>query len=118
MYSDANSARASAQAMEQEYKGKLSAAMETGEQIVKEATARGQARQEDIIRQANDEAARIRSKAEADIEMERKKAIKDAKDEISNMAVAIAQKVVGRELNTADQAQLVDAFIDELGDQV
>ena len=34
------------------------------------------------------------------------------------MAIAIAEKVVGRELNAADQAQLVDNFINELGDQV
>lgn len=118
MYSDADSARSSAKALEEDYKQKLSAAMETGEQIVKDATARGQAREEEILRQANDEASRIRSKAEADIAMERKKAINDAKNEISDMAMAIAQKVVGRELNNADQENLVDAFINELGDQV
>jgi F-type H+-transporting ATPase subunit b len=49
--------------------------------------------------------------------MEKKKAINDAKDEISGMAIAIAEKVVGRELNAQDHAQLVDAFIDELGEQ-
>jgi F0F1-type ATP synthase membrane subunit b/b' len=30
--------------------------------------------------------------------------------------MAIAEKVVGRELNAADQAKLVDEFIEELGD--
>ena len=33
------------------------------------------------------------------------------------MALAIAGKVVCRELNAADQASLVDSFIAELGDQ-
>ena len=55
-------------------------------------------------------------KASADIELERKKAINDAKNEISGIAIAIAGKVVGRELNENDQAALVDHFIDELGD--
>ena len=118
MYSDADNARVSAKAMEDEYKQKLSAAMETGERIVKDATARGQAKEEEILRQANAEASRMLSKAEADIAMEKKKAIKDAKDEISGMAMAIAEKVVGRELTAADQSQLIDAFINELGDQV
>lgn len=118
MYSDADSARSTAKALEKEYKQKLSTVMETSEQIVKDATARGQAREEAILRQANDEAARIRDKAEADIALERKKAIKDAKDEISDIALAIARKVVGRELNNADQEKLVDTFICELGDQV
>ena len=57
-------------------------------------------------------------KASKDIAQEKKKAINDAKDEISGLALAIAEKVVGRELNQADQANLLDAFIDELGDQV
>ena len=118
MYSDADNARVSAKAMEDEYKQKLSAAMETGERIVKDATARGQAKEEEILRQANAEASRMLSKAEADIAMEKKKAINDAKDEISGMAMAIAEKVVGRELTAADQSQLIDAFINELGDQV
>ena len=118
MYSEADSARVSAKAMEEEYKQKLSAAMETGERIVKDATARGQAKEEEILRQANAEASRMLSKAEADIAMEKKKAINDAKDEISGMAMAIAEKVVARELTAADQSKLVDEFINELGDQV
>ena len=118
MYSDADNARVSAKAMEDEYKQKLSAAMETGERIVKDATARGQAKEEEILRQANAEASAMLSKAAADIAMEKKKAINDAKDEISGMAMAIAEKVVGRELTAADQSQLIDAFINELGDQV
>ena len=85
--------------------------------MVKEATARGQKREEEILRQANAEAAHILDKAAADAAMEKKKAINDAKDEIAEMAMAIAGKVVARELNDADQANLVDHFIDELGDK-
>ena len=118
IYSDADSARNTAMALEEEYKQKLSSAVETGEQIVKDATLRGQLREEDILRQANEEATRIRNKAEADIAMEREKAIADAKGEISDMALEIARKIIGRELKSDDQADLVDAFIDELGDQV
>ena len=118
MYSEADTARSSAKAKESEYKEKLSVAAETGERIVKAATARGQSREEEILRQANAEASAILDKAAADIAMEKKKAINDAKDEISGMAIAIAEKVVGRELNAADQGKLIDDFINGLGDQV
>jgi F-type H+-transporting ATPase subunit b len=57
-------------------------------------------------------------KASADIAQEKKKAINDAKNEISGLALAIAGKVVARELTAADQSSLVDSFINELGDQV
>ena len=69
-----------------------------------------------IIREANVRADAILSKATADIAQEKKKAINDAKDEISVIALAIAGKVVGRELNADDQAKLVDSFIEELGE--
>ena len=117
MYGAADEAKSSAIAMESEYQQKLSAAAETSERMVKEAVTRGQHREEEIIRQANQEADAIRSKAAADIAQEKKKAINDAKDEISEMAMAIAEKVVGRVLSDADQASLVDHFIDELGEQ-
>ena len=118
IYEQADTAKAEAQALETEYKQKLSVASETSERIVKEAVARGQSREEEIIRQTNAEISIMLEKASADIAMEKKKAINDAKDEISDIAMAIAEKVVGRELNAADQAKLVDSFIDELGDQV
>ena len=118
MYDCAKKAQKEAQALEAEYQQKLSAAAETSERIVKEAVARGQSREEQIIHQANQEASAILEKASKDIAQEKKKAINDAKDEISGLALAIAEKVVGRELNQADQANLLDAFIDELGDQV
>ena len=118
MYKDAGEAKTQAQAMQAEYQEKLSAAQETSERLVKEAVARGQHREEEIIRQANQEASAILDKANADIALEKKKAINDAKDEISDIALAIAGKVVGRELNQADQSQLIDHFINELGDNV
>ena len=58
------------------------------------------------------------AKASADIAQEKKKALNDAKNEISGLALAIAGKVVERELNGADQADLIDRFIDGLGDEV
>ena len=118
MYADAGSARQQAQELQAEYQQKLAAAQVTSERIVKEAVARGQSREEEIIRKANQEAAAIMDKASADIAMEKKKTINDAKNEISGLAMAIAEKVVARELTAADQSKLVDDFINELGDQV
>ncbi len=117
MYDAAGAAKEEAAAMKQEYQQKLSAAQATSERLVKEAVVRGQSREEEIIRQANREASAILDKAAADIAQEKKKAINDAKDEISDIAMAIAGKVVGRTLDPRDQAALVDRFIEELGEQ-
>ena len=118
MYTSAGEAQSEANAMRDEYQQKLSAAQQTSERLVKEATLRGQAKEEEIIQKANEEASAILSKAAADIAMEKKKAINDAKDEIAGLSRAIAGKVVERELTSADQQKMIDSFIDGLGDGV
>ena len=115
MYDAAALAQADAKALQSDYQLKLSAAAETSDRLVKEAMVRAQKREEEIILQANQQASAILEKASADIAQEKKKAINDAKNEISDMALAIAGKVVGRAVNEADHAALVDHFIDELG---
>ena len=115
MYTKAGQAEEQAAALREEYTSKLNAASDKAERLVKEAVVRGQNREEEIIRAANAEADNIRAKAHADIEQEKKKAINDAKDEISVIAIAVAGKVVGRELSAdGDQSRLVDQFIEEL----
>ena len=116
MYDAAGQAEADAEAMRADYQQKLADAQATSERIVKDAVVRAQKREEEIIAQTHGQAAQIMQKAESDIAQEKKKALNDAKDEISDIAMAIAGKVVGRELNAADQADLVDSFIDRLGE--
>ncbi len=116
MYAQAETSRDTAEKLQSEYEEKLSEATATSERLVKEATVRGQAKEEEIIREANQRAEAIRAKASADIAQEKKKALNDAKDEISVIALAIAGKVVGRELDANDQSKLVDSFIEELGE--
>ena len=118
LYADAGKAKAEAETLQSEYRQKLSDAQETSERMVKEAVARGQSREDEILRQANREADAIRQKASQDIALEKKKAMNEAKDEISVIALAIAGKVVGKELENSDQSALVDQFINELGDEV
>ena len=118
MYASADAAKQQAETLQADYQLKLTVAQATSDRIVKEAMQRGQAREEEILRNANAEAAAIMDKVSNHIALEKKKAINDAKHEISGLAMAIAGKVVGRELTAADQSKLVDSFIDELGDQV
>ncbi len=116
MYSDAGQARDEAEAMKSEYSAKLTDAYSTSDRIVKDAVVRAQRREEDIIRQANIEAQAIVDKAVNDAALEKKKAINDAKDEISGISLAIAEKVIERNLASADQEKLIDDFLKNLGD--
>ena len=118
MYADADQAKTQAQQLRTEYEGKLAEAQLTGDRLVKEAMARGQQRQEEILRLANAEADAVRRKAEADIAREKKKAVDEAKSEIADLAMDIAGKVVVHSLDKSGHSALVDRFIDQLGDGV
>lgn len=87
-------------------------------QILQSAQKTAAARSDEIIRQAQDQASQIKEKATADIDRAKKKAINEAKHEISDIAIILAGKVVGRSLNQQDQSRLVDEFIGKLGDGV
>ncbi len=117
MYQKADQSQKQAAQLQAEYEDKLSVATQTSDRLVKEAMARGKNREEEIVRQANQEADAIRQKASADIAREKKKALNDAKDEISSLAMEIAGKVVGATLDSAQQQKLVDSFLEELGEQ-
>ena len=115
---DAEAAKAEAMAIKETYEKNMAESKAKADDLLMNAQRTANARSEEIIGQAQAAAAQIKSKASADIEMEKKKAINDAKNEISGLAMAIAGKVVERELNTADQADLIDRFIEELGEGV
>lgn len=116
MYADAGKAKRDAQQLRDQYQEKLSQAKLESDQLVKEAVVRAQNREEEILRQANADAAAIMDKANSDIAREKKKAVNDAKNEISDLAMAIAGKVVEREISSADHSAMIDRFIEELGD--
>ncbi len=116
--SDAKAAKDEALNIKKTYEDNMLQANVKANEILQTAQKTAAERSEKIIAEAQNSAAQIKSKASADIAQEKKKAINDAKNEISGLAMAIAGKVVEKELGETDQSQLIDRFINELGDQV
>ena len=115
---EAENAKSEALAIKKTYEQNMLEAKAKADDLLMTAQRTANSRSEEIISQAQQQAAQIKSKAAADIELENKKALNEAKNEISDLAMAIAGKVVARELNAGDQADMIDRFIDELGDNV
>ena len=68
----------------------------------------------DSIGQAIEKANAILAKAQAAIELEKKKMLAEARSEISRLVVATTQKVLARELSDADRSRYNDAAAKEL----
>lgn len=116
--SDAQKAKDEALTIKKTYEENMLQANVKANEILVAAQKTAAERSEKIIGEAQQTAAQIKSKASADIAQEKKKAINDAKNEISGLAMAIAGKVVERELAESNQQELIDRFISELGEQV
>lgn len=116
MYEDASAAKEQADRLQAEYAASISGAKEEANQIVKDAQKRAQMRSDEILTDAQTKASAMMTKAEEEIAREKKKAVNEIKDEISDLAVMIATKVVGKDLNTQDHEQLIQEFIDGAGD--
>ena len=112
---EARSAREEAMTIKATYEENMKQAKAEANQILAHAQKTASARSEEIIGQAQTQAALIKEKAAEDIAREKKKALNEAKDEISGVAMAIAEKVVERQLNEQDQQKLIEQFIDDLG---
>ena len=117
MYSSAEEAERSAKALEAEYTEKLSSAKEEGEEIVRTAQRRAVLREEEIIREAEATAGRMIERAGEEIELERRRAVNEIKDEVSAMAISIAEAVIERDISEGEHKELIDSFIDKMGDE-
>lgn len=116
MYDKAEQSVADGERFKTEYEEKLKKASEESEAILRETVRNAHLREEAIIREARDEASAILKRADEQIEMERRQAVNDIKNDVSGMAVDIAGAVLGRDIKAEEHAELIDSFIDRLGE--
>ena len=116
MYADADTAMAEAERLKNVYSESIAGARDEAQRIVTDARRSAQDQADAILAEARAEAAVLREKAEADIVSEKKKAVNEIKDEISDIAILIAEKVVEKEITPADHEKLIAQFIDRVGE--
>ena len=85
------------------------------EQIVAAAVKKASDREAEIIAEANQAAARMKQQAQESIELEKRRALNEVKDQISEVVVLAASKVCEKEISEEDNARLIDSFIVNVG---
>ena len=116
LYSDAETAKSAAEKDKAEYAEKLSHADDEADEILRLAHQRATTAGDILVRDAVAKAASVKHKADLEIARDRKKAVNEMKDEISGLSVDIAEQVLGRVISSEDHDQLVDSFIESLGE--
>lgn len=113
---EAKDAKEQAQAMKNEYEANMQDAKNKANEILVSAQRTAAIQSEEILRETSKQVAAMKAKAESDIAQEKRKAVNDIKNEIGDMAMEIAGKVIEREISENDHAKLIDEFIANVGD--
>lgn len=103
-------------AFKAEYEKKLQEADKEVQVILSEARKKAMKNEAKIVAEAKEEAARIIDRANAEIELEKKRALDDMKQEMITIASMMAQKVVAASIDTDVQESLIDETLKEMGE--
>ncbi len=105
-----------ARAMKEEYEARLLEVKKEAEGILEDARKRAKQREAEIITEAREEADRIVTRGSREVELERKKALDDMKEQIISIASVMAGKVVAASIDTTVQDALIDETLKEMGE--
>lgn len=110
----AHQANQQAKALLVSYDTKISEASNQVQKMLAEAKKASEAERQRMIAEAKAEAETHRRRALADIEQAKKVAISELAGQTSDMALAVARKIVGRELRADDHAELIRQSLERL----
>lgn len=117
IYDEANKSRENAETMRLEYEEKLASARDEADGIVRSARQSAQRQSDAMVSEAAEQVSHMKQKAASEIAQEKKQMLSDVRSEISDIAVEIATRIVGREVRKEDHESFVDDFIRNVGEQ-
>jgi F-type H+-transporting ATPase subunit b len=110
---DAEAASKRADEMEQEFGKKLAEARKEGQEIVAQATKMSEKARHDILDKAREESSALIEKAKEEIARERELAMAELREQVADLSVAIAEKVIREELDERKQRRLIAEFLEQ-----
>ena len=113
----ADTAKAEAQGVLDEYRAQLNDAKAEAGRIIEEARQAADAIKRDQEVRLQSELAELRQRAVADIDAAKANAMSDLRGEVALLAIGAAEAVVQRNLDPATQTQLVEDYINQVAAQ-
>ena len=116
-YAAAEEAKNEALKNQKAYEEKLSNAKTEADGGIQSSVDTAASREKEILAEAKEKAEGIMRKAREDAELEKRKAQEGIKQEIISVSTLLAEKMLEREINAQDHEQMIDSFIDSIGDE-
>jgi F-type H+-transporting ATPase subunit b len=110
----ADAARREAEALRAQREQELASAREDARRILDEARRTAEALREEILQRAREEAAAVRAQVESQLAAERTQVVRALRQEVGDLAVELAAKIIQSELERSTTDPLVAAFLREV----
>ena len=85
-------------------------------QLVKNAKETAEKNKSQILSEATQEAVRLKEKAQQEIAHNKEEALNSIKGDVADLTVNLASKLLSQQLDAEGQRQLIDRYLDELGE--
>lgn len=112
----AKEASEEAEQLKIEKQNELAAIQSQSAQIMEKSRSNAEKMEKDLVKEAKMSIAQMKEKAKEDIELERQQVLEDTKKDISLLSFQIAEKLIEKELDQQNHAELIDKFIERLAD--
>lgn len=112
---DAARKRTEAEQLKAKYDGMMADAQTLAAEIVSDGKKLADDQAKQIVDEAAAQASDLRVRAEQQIEDEKKQALLEMRQEVTQMAIQIAGKILEREVTYDDNKQIIDNFFEKVG---
>lgn len=110
---DARKTQADAAALKSQYEKALNSAEETSRQILEESRKKAKEESSRILAEADRQAKAALEKNQKELLNQKQQMLGEMKDQVAELAMQAADKVLGRETKEADDLELYDRFLKE-----
>lgn len=86
-------------------------------EIVNAAKQNGEKQREGMVKLAQEEVQTLKQNAKKDIEQSRLDALNSVRDDVAQLSIEIASKLIKKELSVTDQKSLINSYIEGLEKQ-
>lgn len=113
---EAEAARKKAEELATKREAELAGSRQEATTILEMAKETAEKNKAHILSEANQEALRLKEKAQLEISQNKEEAMNSIKGDVADLTVNLAGKLLSQQLDSEGHRQLIDRYLNELGD--
>lgn len=113
---EAEAARKKAEELAAKREAELAGSRQEATTILETAKETAEKNKAHILSEANQEALRLKEKAQLEISQNKEEAMNSIKGDVADLTVNLAGKLLSQQLDSEGHRQLIDRYLSELGD--